>query len=1111
MNKTVDFVVGRAGSGKSRMLRHRVQELLGVGGQVVFIVPEQFTFETERALAESLGAGLMDVAVYSFTSLSRKVLRETGERRTFLSREGRRMVIRKAVEENEDELAAFKNVCKRAGFAEACDDVFTLSKRFAIAPEDMRVAANRLAENTPLRAKLNDLSMLYIQSEAYYAQRSIDSEDAFAALEERLPHSSLSGKHVIIDGFDLISERLYGVIDVILVCSASLTVSIRGDLDPSCRDKRIFEGEMRVYERVGKLARDKGFLVRDISLPKKNAPWGEGRHMADDLAFLEREAFTYSGKTYAGDANSIILFAATDVFAEAQAAADAVVSAVNDGLRYRDIAIIASDMDAYMNPVIRALRGREIPFFTDAKHQLNLYAAPRLVMAALKAVSKAYPQNEVLKLVKSGLSGVERSDAEHFENYVVRYGMRGNALITPFARGEVPLEAERARAVLMPPLMELRAGLASSADAGGKIEALSRYLDAIDLRSQLVEITNALRDKHQLELMEENAQVYNLLCEMLTQLHAIMGDVKMPSSRFVAVIEEGLAAYDVGAIPTTADQLLFGSIGRTRARDAEMLLILGANEGKFPAYVGDDSLIDDHELSALASAGLTPWTSSRERNAKGMSDVYGVISKPKQRLYMSYTIGGDGSTACSLIERIKTMFPLIRESTNVGANEIQSAAGGYDELVRRLRAAVDAGRMDDDTALLYAAYAGQASYASRLDDVEDALYHQISPEPFGRELAHTLYLPPGSSASFGGSATRLETFNACPFKHYARYGLRIEPRKEYRERRADEGAFCHEALELFTRELVEDKINLTTMIPEQINSLLDRILPELIATHNNGILMETARMRARCARLIRRVRATAHAMVRQMALGGFRSEGSEIAFGKNGTLPPIEMELNDGTRYQISGKIDRLDSYTDENGTRYLRVVDYKTGNTDFRYEELYHGLKLQLPLYINAVLAADRAAKAAGMYYLPVKEPSVPEKKDMGNKEALERELYKELRLSGITLADANIIEVSAGDDAIKRQTANAGLAQAGQMQEIMDYALHKSALTAQNALEGNAAATPYRKSKQENACARCDYSALCQFDTSLAGCAYRHISSMKADEFFKRIHGGASDEMDK
>lgn len=1096
MAAPVTFLAGRAGSGKSRLIRRQVAELCARGENVALIVPEQFTFETERELAAALPGGLLQASVFSFTSLARRVLRETGERTVFLSRQGRRMVVRKTAEEEARRLIAYGGVSARAGFAEQCDAFFTECKRFNITPEQLQGAAERLPAGTPFQARLSDLALLYARTEDYLSGRNMDAADAFAALCERLPRSSIVGQAVIIDGFDLISEQLYDVIAALMRCASSLTISLRVDLSPDCRDHTVFEAERRLLMRLRDIARREGSPTRIVRLPIAGPHEDESKRAHPALRHLEHEGFAYPFLPYTGDdaAEAISLFAGTSRTAEAEAVADAILAAADRGIRYRDMAVIATDLDAYINPVSRALRARGIPFFTDAKHPLAGYAAARLVVNALLSASRAFRQRDVLETAKTGLAGVSPEDAEEFELYVLRYGMRGNLLTAPFTRGEVPPAAERARAALMGPLVELRAHLVGAATAGAKTEALYDYLLRLDVRGQLAAEAERLRGEGRFELMEECAQVYNMLMELFTQMHAILGDAPVSTERYIAVLQEGLSTYEVGVIPTTADQVLFGSLGRTRARSVSALFVLGAVEGVFPAQVRDGGMIDDEELAELSALGLPALPSSRERTDKELADVYGAVARPSRLLYLSYPlgVGAEAAVPCGLIDRITEMFPGIRTQTDIAPAPPVSAETGFSRLVARLRTGVDEGGFDAETRALYAAFASSPEYAARLAQAEAALFHRSSPEPFGQELAAALY-----GAPLYGSATRLETFNACPFKHFAAYGLRIEAPKEYRERRVDEGVFCHEALAEFTERLIALQLPAAEITPDKVDELLAEILPPLIAEHNNGVLLDTARMRALSARLVRRIKQTAHAIVRQLAAGRFEAAGCEVEFGHGKAFPPIELTLSNGARCLLTGKIDRLDSFTDGEGRRFLRVIDYKTGTSRFDFTDLYYGLKLQLPLYLAAATAADdavRRAEPAGFYYLPVKTPVLDEEL---SGEALLEAVQKTFRLSGISLQEARLIEAGGGAAVIPEK--GAGTLSPEEFSFVEGFARKKAAETAEAVCAGHAETAPFRKGKQKTACAWCDYASVCGFDPAFPGCAYRNVHTMKKEAFFE------------
>lgn len=1096
----VTFVTGRAGAGKSRHLRQYAATLARAGARAYYIVPEQFTFETERALCASLG-GLLDVQVCSFTSLAKAVLRETGERRVFLTKQGRRMVIRKCAEDAAASLTAFARVYDRPGFSGACDDFFTLCKRFDILPAQLEQAVARLPGGAPLQMKLEDLARVYRAYEEHLFERQMDAEDAFFALCERLPASSVKGAEVIIDGFDLVSEQLFDIIGALMDVSPHVTVALRLDHGPRVRDARVFAGEERVHARLRAIAAEKGQTVDYIRLPQANDAQNQSANKAPALVYLEREGFAYPFAPYEGGAEGAVrLFAGTDVRAEAEAAADAVLLAAASGLRFREMAVIATDMEKYIEPVSRALEKRGIPFFTDAKHPLAGYAAAQLLLSALRAAARSFPAGELVRLAKSGFTGVSRGEAEAFENYILETNLRGNLFARPLGE-RAPEGAEQARAKLMGPLFALRAGLSASRTAAGKAAALYDYMLALDLREQLLALTKALGESGRLELMEEHAQVFNMLLELISQMHAILGEGRISTARFIDIFEEGVRAYEVGVIPTSADQLLLGSLGRSRARDLEALFVLGASQGMFPAAVLDDGMVSDAEIASLSALGLPKLPDTGMRGDKELADVYGAATKPRKLLYLSYSLTGADAAPCALIDRIREIFPDIPVESDIMPGPPATSQSALRRLAALLRAGVDAGEMPKDAAPLYgalAAYPGEG-YVPRLATIERALFHGVSPEPFGKELARALY-----GTAMRGSASRLESFNQCPFRHFARYGLRLEPRREYRERSADEGVFCHDALCAFTQALIDANKPPALFEEDEIDQMLAAILPPLAAQHNGGVLLDTARNRALFARLSRKIVATAKAIVRQLAAGKFKLEGSEVAFGPGRLFPALALELPGGVRYELTGRIDRIDRYTSEAGDSYVRVIDYKTGDASFAIADLFAGIKLQLPLYASAVTALaraeEKAARVAGMYYLPVADPAVNDEEP----EAMLRAITARFRMRGLSLRDAELLEAGGAGTSFAQRLGKYAV-DAASLESAARFAREKAAQTAVSIYEGHAEALPYRKKNGRTACGICDYPTVCGFDAQLPGCAYRGVSPLGPDEFFEEVRANA------
>lgn len=1086
----VSILTGRSGSGKSRYLRSIAAELIKKGERVLYIVPEQFTFETERALAETMGCGLWDADVFSFTSLARRVLNEFGERRTLMSEQGRLMVIRKCADELAPKLISFGRVYHRGGFTGECARFFIEAKRAGIEADALMDAANEKGTDTPLGAKLHDLALLYGASEAYMARTSLDAEESLRLLSELLPKSELGSRHVIIDGFDMISKRLYGAIAALIDAAPHVTVALRIDLSPECRDKAVFSADRRILDKILSICEERG-ITPDFITPDGEQP----RHASAALRHLEREGFAFPYNKFDGEANGAIeLFAATDVKAEVTAAAEKAQRLIDEGYRYRDIAIIASDTDKYLEPMMRALRERHIPFFTDAKRKLASYAASEATLFALRAAGGSYLREDMLALVKTGLCGVNAEQAEIFENYALARGIRGSAFKSPFGEG-APAAAEEARGIVMGPLEKLSEALKDAPTAAEKVRALYQYTVDISLREQLTAEAERLKAQGRLERADETAQVYNLLITVMEQLHAILGDAKISNRKFTSVYKEGIDAYEVGVIPSAADQLLLGSLGRSKARSIRALIILGAANGHFPAVYGDDGMIDDEERASLAQMGLGEMPSTAQLNDKEFGDAYGAVTKPTDKLWLSYTMGSgsDTATPCELMDRIADMFGDVSIKTDIEEESASTAPSAYSALIKHLRTGVENGHIDARAGELYAALHNDDEYARKLASLPSALFPSVSAEPLGEDAAHRLY-----GARLGGGITSIEKFNGCPFKHFASVGLKLTPRREYRERKADEGLFCHEAMSLLTKELIAMGKGDGSITNDRLETLLDSILPKLIAQHNNGVLMDTARGRAAGARLIRRVKATAYAVVEQLRRGEFSISGTEVEFGTGKRYPELILELPGGGRYILSGRIDRIDSCTSDSGERFVRVIDYKSeSGSAFDCADIADGKRLQLPLYIAAIEAAGAAERAAGMYYLPVHEGII---NSNGKEDDFGARILKEFRLRGACLNDAKLIELGGGEDV--QPTARSGWRLSEeQLKGTVSFAVDKAKQTAYKIAKGYAQAYPLIDKRGYDECSMCDYNSVCGFDATLPCCKYRRASIIKKDDFLEEV----------
>ena len=1081
MPAQVRFLLGRAGSGKTYFIRQELSALRQQLKRAILLVPEQFTFETERALATDLG-GLLGIQVLSFERLSERIA--AADAREHLSAQGRRMIVRSAVHREYSNLTVFSAVARRAGFAAHMDTLFTKCRQFLITPDMLQVAVEQLPADDALSGKLHDIAILYRTTQEYLDTHYLDSEGAKRAMIDRIPSSTLRGADVYIDGFELLTEQLYEILQALMLATHSLTITLCLDPNEGAPDSALFAPERAAYERLSALAYSIGCSVKTIELPAYHG----NRH--PELVRLEESLYVYTPHPYEGTIEAVSLVGAVDRASEVEALADAVIAAARSGIRYRDMAVIASDLNAYADLVTRAFARRNIPLFMDARRSMQGHPSVELMLSAARATS-GLPRAELLRILKTGLAGVTLDDAEAFENYVLRRGLLGGKVFeAPFPPEEEA--AERARIALVEPLLRLRTGMARKT-AGEKTQALYGYLTDLHVEQRLLENVEQLRLENRFALMEEHAQVWDVLMQLFEQLYAILGNADMGRQEYIEVLTEALSAYQVGVIPATADQVLFGDLNRTRSREVRALFLLGCNEGLLPAPRMDEEIIDDNELNALSSMGLAPWGGTAYRAQLDRLSIYRALSRASERLWFgfSYSDGKRELLPASLIDRVRDLFPGCIEQSTATKTLPQSPQSGFLQLLQGLKST------DPMHFALRDYFAQDNLYAARLSQAESFAGEPTVPPTFGAPLARKLY-----GKRVFSTVSRLETFRTCPFQHFAQYGLKALPRREYKEKKSDIGSFSHMALEAFVRE-AQRRYDWTSIAREDCEALLNAILPDCLARYQDGMLVATPRARALSSFYIAAVRETAWALCESFRKGDFRPVGLELRFGPDEELPPVTVPLPGGGELLLSGAIDRVDA-AELNGERLIRVVDYKTGDRSFSYESVADGLKLQLPVYLAAAAAAEDASPA-GAFYQPVLDPVADEGE--------EEKLQKKMRLIGVLQRDDTVLSAIERDlsgpsgvvDGLQRKKDasikdHARLLSVEEMQKLLSFAVKRTGEIAAELVSGRIAAAPVKMGKS-TACAYCDYKSVCRFDARLPGCRVRDIKKRNKQEFFEQL----------
>jgi len=1141
----IHYIVGRSGSGKTMRIYGEIGRALQNGEKkLILMVPEQFTLQAERDLIQYLNLpGILDVEVLSFSRLAYKIFNEAGGlTRIHINEQGRHMILRRILDGLQDQLTVYRTVSRQNGFIKYINDLLSDLKKHDITPQQLTDKADQLEGSVLLAGKLRDTAIIYEAFNKYLADKYIDSEDAINALVDRMEKSSyLSGARIWMDGFDYFPPQTLRVIEKLILAARELTIAFTLEWDQKSRDSDIFKVHALSLQKVKEIAGRHNLEEKITDLTcETNSGKNNNFVKAPEIRHLEQELYKYPYKTYEAEVKHIKAFAGSNPELEVERMAACIISLSREkGWRFKEMAVVTGDLPVYGSIIKRIFPDYGIPYFIDEKKPVMQNPIADFILTVLRVIERGYRYEDVFKLLKSGFCGFSREQVEILENYCLEFGIKGNKWKQAFELGceNYPLEMlETCRKTFINPLLKLEKNLKGSSYIQDMISALYAHLSEIHLQEQLENWVAELKGAGRLELAEENAQIWKIVVDIFDQMVEILGDQKVSSEEFHRILESGFSSIETGIIPTTLDQVLVGSVQRSKSQHVKALFIVGLNDGILPAGSREEGLLAPDERDHLLKYGLNIGGNTELVAADEKFGIYTALSKPSDFLWVSYALSDTEGRALRksiLIDRIKKLFPGLQFSEDIVLNEeqqqemVSTPASTYKYMLNYMRAYADGkeifGIKDSEKKdsllwwLVYDWYRRQPEWKEKTDQLIKALFHSNQEAPLGRKKAAALY-----SLPVRASVSRLEQFVKCPYAHFVKYGLRPVERKEFTVAAPDLGELFHRSIEGFTRRIAEEKLDWRTLDDAQCEKLLEQVMDQVISEHNHGVLQSTRRYQYLSKRIKRITGRAVWLLTDHIRRSKFNPIGYEISFGSKGTYPPIEIELPNGEIMLLEGRIDRADVCQTEDGV-YVNVIDYKSGAENFDLADAWFGLKLQLLVYLEALLELENRrtegkARPGGIFYFRIDDPFINTQDS--TVEAIQKEIRKKLKLSGLVLKDVNIIRsmdsqingwsevlpvcISAKNDSIDERSSVLN------EQEFFGLLKHIRQLVSRigmDMLEGNIHIEPMKKGKV-TACRYCPYKGICQFDRQLKDNKYRIIPKMEKADLLRQLVSGKEEE---
>ncbi|MDU1978880.1 MAG: helicase-exonuclease AddAB subunit AddB [Clostridium sp.] len=1139
----IRFIYGRAGSGKSTYSLNSIKNRLNDnnGNTLIYLVPEQYTFQRETMLLKDVGEeGLLRAQVLSFKTMAQKVFDECGGRVHDRMRDvGKSMLIHKILQESEENLQYFNRISKEQGFTDIISETITEFKKYNVTPSVLREGLTKI-DDEELKSKLTDLANIFEKFDISISENLVDTDDELTYLANKLNNCSLyDNAEIWIDEFTTFTPQQMEVIKGLAKKCKEVNIALCMDEVSSGDDSEvtdIFNSLKTTELRILNMMRDEHIgYEKPVNLNDNKNNRFKYNH---ELKHLEKYFFTYPFKSYKQDVNTIRLYKANNSYDEVENVAKEILRFVRDkGYRFRDISVVCRNIDDYEKIATVIFNEYDIPFFLDKKIDILSNPLIVLILSSIEVMIRNWSYESVFKYLKSGLVNIDSNEIDILENYVLANGIKGFKWTNELSISEEDndeIDPIKVMIKVREPLIKLHSRIRGNKSVKAICTAIYEFLIELDCFNRIEEWISEFDEYGMQSKVMEYQQVSEIVIDILDQAVDVIGEDLITINEFYKILNAGFQNREIGIIPVALDQVNIGGIGRIKGRNVKVLFIVGVNDGVLPAANKDEGILSDRDRDLLKENGIELSSSTRAKVFEEQYMVYTALTLASDYLMISYPMAdfeGKSLRASIVIPRLKRIFPkLIEESDLFNLKEksdkyskVTAPIPTFNELILALRRNYENEDVEDYWKDVYCWYKDKEEFYNKSGNILEGLKYSNDGEVVAREKLKKLYSIKDGRLLF--SVSRLENYAECPFSYFIKYGLKARDRKVYEFSAPDLGSFMHEILDEFTNKVKRERISWSELNSERCRNIVSDLIEKKLIEDGNSILNSSKKYKYFTNRFKRVIAKSVSVLAEQMRKGQFEIFSNEFQFGNLRDGAPIKLELPSGEEVYLTGRIDRIDSL-DLHGNTYIRVIDYKSGSKKFDLNELYYGLQIQLLVYLDAILKNSEyilhtQAMPGAILYFKIDDPIIKSKSELQDEE-IRKQVLDKLKMNGLLLKDAELVKAMDNDmetyslvipATFKKDgdfSSNSSVITEEQFNILREYVNFKMIELCEDMLSGKIRIEPC-KNQRTSYCDYCDYSAICQFDTSIKDNKYKLVLKKDDKEIWndmiEKVKGGSED----
>lgn len=1104
------IIYGRTGTGKTTYIFNEIKEKIKQKNKIYIIVPEQISFEAEQNLLNTIEANSsVNAEVLTLSIMADRVISDTiGTLRTHLSKIGRSMIIYDVLDKQKDKMNFLRSSDKNL---ELVQRTITEFKKHNVDRENLAKVINNLNDKY-LQLKLNDIKNVLDKYQEKIKENYIDEADSLTLLAENIELVDFFTDSVIyIDEFAGFTPVEYKIIEKLCTLAKEITVTVCTDSLEKVEnlDDSIYYFNQITAEKLIEIAKKTGSYIEKINIEEIK------KFKSKELLNLAENLNANNQKKYTEKTQDIQLFIAQNPHSEVEYVAQKILDLVkNKNYRYKNIAVVSANIGDYSEDIKAIFNEYNIPVFIDEKKDVDQNILMKYVISLLNIYANNFSYESMFSYIKSGLIDIPNEKIFLLENYVKKWGIRGNKWYkSDFEfeeKNDIQDEINKVKKQIIEPIMELKKKLSGEKTAKEITKNLYEFIEKNNIQESILKKAEKLEEQGEKEAADGYRAGIKIFFDVLDEIFMIFENDKMSFDRYNKILQIGISQSEFGRIPASFDQVLFGDTDRTKTREIKVLFLLGINDGIIPSILKDEGFLNDKDRDKLKENNIEIAKNSLELLYENQFNIYKVLCMPEEKLYLSYPVtdkDGKANRASILITQIKKVFENLTEDSDVIEKKykITTKQATLNDVIEKYKQYLDGEELDEEweNALLW--------YKQNENDkiikiLKGAQYTNIS-EQITPENIREIY-----GKNLRTSISRLEQYRKCPFSFHLKYGLKLNEEEEFKIRALDTGNFMHEVIdEVFTK-IEASELDVKTISKEELNKIIEEIINQKLGMSKNYIFTSSPKFVVLTKRLKKVVTESIHYIIEQLKNSKFELYGHELEFNEKSELKPMKIDLEDGNQVTVTGKIDRIDIAKTENNTL-VRIIDYKSSVKDVNLNQVVAGIQIQLLTYLDEI-SQQKNFDPAGVLYFNLIDTIIKADKKLTDEE-LKKEINKNFKMKGMIVADIDIVKMmdtkvtpSTYSETIpvyldkdgNISTSKSKALDKEKFERLQKYTKHIISEISKEIFSGNIDIKPYYMNKK-TPCEYCQYKTICNFDPKLEKNEYRYIKNLSKEEILSSI----------